>query len=93
MKAVWNDEIVAESDRTIEVEGNQYFPPESVKTEYLHASDTQYTCPWKGKAKYFHIVSDGKRIEDGAWSYPNPTKEAEHIKGYVAFWDGMTIED
>ena len=91
-KAVWNDTVLAESNQYEKVEGNVYFPNESVKKEYLEPSDTQYTCPWKGEAEYYHVVVNGQRLEDGAWSYPEPKPAANHIKGYIAFSPKVEIK-
>ena len=84
-KAVWNNKVLAESDDIEKVEGNIYFPPSSVKKENLEESDTPHTCPWKGKAKYYHVVVEGEKNEDAAWEYPEPKEAAENIKGFVAF--------
>ena len=85
MKAKWHNVVLAESDDTIVVEGNHYFPPESVKKEYLKESATHSTCPWKGEASYYDIVVDGELNKDAAWYYPSPKEAAKHIKNYVAF--------
>ncbi len=90
-KAMWNGEVIAESDKTILVEGNLYFPPESVKREYLQKSDAQYTCPWKGQAGYYDIVVKGRVNKDAAWYYYEPSKVAEVIKNYVAFENGVEV--
>jgi uncharacterized protein (DUF427 family) len=89
MKAIWNGAVIAESDTTIVVEGNHYFPPESVRREYLQPSDTHTTCPWKGVASYYHVVVGGQVNRDAAWYYPEPKPAASHIKDYVAFWRGV----
>lgn len=91
MKAIWNGAVLAESDKTIVVEGNHYFPPESVKREYLQPSDTHTTCPWKGVASYYHVVVNGQVNQDAAWYYPEPKEAARHIKDYVAFWRGVQV--
>ena len=91
MKAVWNDTVIAESNETEVVEGNHYFPPESVNDEYLEESSKQTTCPWKGEASYYTIVVDGERNEDAAWYYPQPKDAALQIKDHVAFWKGVQI--
>lgn len=91
MKAIWNDTIIAESDDIIEVEGNAYFPKESVKSEFLKESDYHTTCPWKGEASYYDIVVNGETNKDAAWYYPNPKEDAKHIKDYVAFWKGVEV--
>jgi uncharacterized protein (DUF427 family) len=92
MRAVWNGAVVAESDDCIVVEGNQYFPPESVKREFLHVSATQTICPWKGTASYYDLVVDGKTNHDAAWFYPATKPAAANIKGYIAFWKGVKVE-
>ncbi len=91
MKAVWNGAVIAESDSTEVVEGNHYFPPESVKTVYLRASDKTSTCPWKGVARYYDIVVDGQTNSGAAWFYPNPKPEASQIRERVAFWKGVEV--
>lgn len=91
MKAVWNDTILAESDNTIIVEGNQYFPSESVKMEFFKKTNTKTTCSWKGVASYYSIVANGKTNEDCAWYYAEPTEAAKKIKNHVAFWKGVKI--
>ena len=91
MKASWNNQLIAESDDTIIIEGNHYFPPDSVNTEFLVESATTTVCPWKGDASYFDIVVDGNVNKDAAWYYPEPKEEAKEIKGYVAFWRGVEI--
>lgn len=91
MKASWNGAVIAESDDTIEVEGNHYFPPDSVNREYLRESDTHTTCPWKGVASYYDVVVDGEVNSDAAWYYPLTSEAASDIAGYVAFWSGVEI--
>ena len=91
-KAIWKDTLIAESNNFEKVEGNVYFPNESVKKEYLESSNTEYTCPWKGKAKYYHIVINGQKLDDGAWTYPEPNPAAKTIKGYIAFSPQVKIE-
>lgn len=91
-KAIWNGVVVAESDKCEVVEGNQYFPADSVKREYFHESNTHTTCPWKGLASYYTIVVDGKENKDAAWYYPEPKDAAKQIKDYVAFWRGVKVE-
>jgi len=93
MKAIWKDTVVAESDKTVVVEGNHYFPPETVKTNYFQQSSTHTTCPWKGEASYYNIVVDGEANKDAAWYYPEPKPAAAEIKGHVAFWRGVKVED
>jgi len=91
MKAIWNNVKLAESDKTIVVEGNHYFPPESVNEQYFKESATHTTCPWKGVAGYFDIVVDGQNNADAAWYYPEPKEAASEIKNYVAFWKGVEV--
>ena len=92
LKATWNGQIIAESDRTEVVERNHYFPPNSIKQEYFKASSTHTTCPWKGIASYYTVVVDGKENPDAAWYYPETKEKANNIKGYVAFWKGVKVE-
>ena len=92
MRAVWNDKILAESDETVVVENNHYFPPESINREYFKPSNTQTICPWKGKASYYTLVVGGKENHDAAWYYPSPNEAAKNIKDHVAFWKGVNIE-
>jgi len=91
MKAIWNETVIAESNDTVVVENNHYFPPESVNMEYLKNSSTHSVCPWKGEASYYDIVADAQVNKDAAWYYPQPKKPAEEIKNYVAFWRGVEI--
>jgi len=93
MKAIWNDTILAESDETISIEGNHYFPPESIKKEYFKQSDYHTTCPWKGEASYYTIIVDEEVNNDSAWYYPEPKEAAKEIKNYVAFWKGVEVVD
>lgn len=92
MKAEWNNQIIAESDATVVVENNQYFPLESVKKDFLKPSSTHSTCPWKGLASYYTLDVDGKQNPDAAWFYPEPKDAAAQIKNYVAFWKGIKVE-
>lgn len=92
LKATWNGATLAESDKTVVVEGNHYFPPDAVKQEYFRGSDTHTTCPWKGLASYYDVVVDGKENADAAWYYPTPKDAAKQITGYIAFWHGVTVE-
>lgn len=85
MKVLWKDSIIAESETTQKVEGNHYFPPSDVNKELLQNSNTEYHCPWKGDAAYHHLVINGDKLEDAAWSYPEPKKAARNIAGYYAF--------
>ncbi|MBC7124901.1 MAG: DUF427 domain-containing protein [Bacteroidales bacterium] len=91
MKAIWNGKVIAESNKTIVVENNHYFPPESVNTEFLKESSTHTVCHWKGEASYYTIIVDGKENIDAAWYYPNPKPMAKDIANYVAFWRGVQI--
>ncbi|HEV2162920.1 MAG TPA: DUF427 domain-containing protein [Stellaceae bacterium] len=91
VKAVWNGETIAESDQTVIVEGNHYFPQEAVNWSALKPSASTYTCPWKGDARYFTIVAGGKENADAAWTYPDPKPAAAEIKGRVAFWKGVQV--
>ena len=93
MKAQWNGEIIAESDDTVVVEGNHYFPLESIKQEYFKPSDKKSTCPWKGEASYYTLEVNDKENPDAAWYYPNPKEAASNIKGRVAFWLGVVISE
>ncbi|MFO7756834.1 MAG: DUF427 domain-containing protein [Bacteroidales bacterium] len=93
MKAVWNNRVIAESDNTVVVENNHYFPPGSVNNEYLVSSETRSTCPWKGEASYYDINVDGRVNKDAAWSYPRPKEAAKEIKEHVAFWKGVEISE
>ena len=85
MKATWQGKIIAESDATEVVEGNHYFPPDSVQQNFLQKSDTPYTCPWKGECQYYDLVDGDARGKDLAWAYPDPKPAAENIRGYIAF--------
>lgn len=91
MKAIWNGAILAESDATIVVEGNHYFPPEAIQSEYFTESATHTTCAWKGVASYYNVAVDGKTNVDAAWYYPTPKVAARQIAGYVAFWRGVQV--
>ena len=93
MKAVWNGKVLAESDRTVVVEGNHYFPAMSVNKAYFQESPTHTTCPWKGVASYYTVVVDGQANKDAAWYYPDPKEAAQQIKDYVAFWKGVKVEE
>jgi uncharacterized protein (DUF427 family) len=90
-RAIWNGTVIAESDHTITIEGNHYFPPQSIRREYLAESNTHTRCPWKGLASYYDIVVDGKTNRDGAWYYPAPSAAAAEIKDHVAFWHGVKV--
>lgn len=89
MKVVRNDLVLAESDQTIVIEGNHYFPPESIKRKYFQKSDKHTNCPWKGQASYYHIVINDAVEPDAAWYYPEPNAKTRQIKNYVAFYKGV----
>lgn len=91
MKAIWKDTVIAESNDTVVVEGNHYFPADSVKKEYLEDSDFHSTCPWKGNASYHHVKVGEEVNEDAAWYYPEPSEMAKNIKGRIAFWRGVEV--
>lgn len=93
VEAVWNDNVVAHSERTLLVEGNHYFPREDVDMSCLEPSETVSTCPWKGRAHYFNVEADGETCLDGAWHYPEPLPAAAHIAGHIAFWNGVEISE
>lgn len=90
-KATWNGAVIADSDATVVVEGNHYFPAESIKKEYFQPSATHTVCGWKGTADYYTVTVDGKTNADAAWYYPTPKDAAKNIAGYVAFWKGITV--
>ena len=92
MKATWKGAVLAESDDTVVVEGNHYFPAESIKREHFKESATHTTCPWKGLASYYDVVVDGEVNSDAAWYYPEPKEAAQEIKDRVAFWRGVRVE-
>jgi uncharacterized protein (DUF427 family) len=92
MRAVWRDAVLAESDETVVVEGNHYFPADSLRREHLRASETHTTCPWKGEASYYDVVANGEVNKDAAWFYPQPKDAAKEIKDRVAFWKGVKVE-
>lgn len=91
MKAIWQDQVLAESDETIVIENNHYFPPSSINPEYLVSSKTETNCAWKGVASYYNIEVDGNKNIDAAWYYPSPKDAASEIKDYVAYWRGVEI--
>jgi uncharacterized protein (DUF427 family) len=93
VKAIWNGEVLAESDATIVVEGNHYFPPGSVKRERFSASETRTHCGWKGEAHYYDVVVGGETNADAAWFYPTPLDAAKQITDHVAFWRGVDVTD
>jgi uncharacterized protein (DUF427 family) len=92
MKAIWNDQVIAESDKTVQVEGNHYFPQDSISKDFFSDSSKKSTCPWKGEASYFNIDVNGETNKDAAWYYPNAKPQAEGIKNHVAFWKGVKVE-
>ena len=91
-KAIWAGKVIAESDACAVVEGNQYFPAEAVKKEFLKPSNHTTVCPWKGTASYYHIEVNGLRNDDAAWYYADPKPAAEEIRGRIAFWKGVRVE-
>ena len=92
MKAIWNNTIIAESEKTIQIEGNHYFPADTIKKEFFKSSNTHTTCPWKGEASYYSIEVNGEINKDAAWYYPEAKPAAREIKDYVAFWKGVKVE-
>lgn len=91
-KAIWNGVVLAESDQTIIIEGNHYFPPGAIKQEYFRSSEMHTTCHWKGLASYYDVAVDGKVNPNAAWYYPTPSDAAKEIGGYIAFWKGVKVE-
>ncbi len=91
-KAIWNGAVLAESDKCEVVEGNQYFPADSINKQYFKESSTHTTCPWKGVASYYTIEVDGQENKDAAWYYPTTKDKAKNIEGYIAFWRGVKVE-
>ena len=91
MKAIWNNEILAESDETVVVEGNHYFPEDAINKDFFQASETHTVCPWKGTASYYDVVAGGKTNKDAAWFYPQAKDAAKEIENYVAFWKGVEV--
>ncbi len=91
MKAIWNDEVIAESNETVVIEGNHYFPASSVNEDFLKPSNTVYECPWKGTANYYNVSVAGAENPDAAWYYANPKDAAKEIAGHVAFGNGVQI--
>ena len=91
VKASWNGTVLAESDETIIVEGNHYFPPSSIHEEYLVENDNHTVCSWKGVASYYDVQVEGKTNRNAAWYYPEPQPAVEKITGYVAFWHGVRV--
>ena len=90
--AVWNGTVIAESNNTVVVDGNHYFPMASIRQEYFKPSDHTSVCGWKGTAKYFDVDVDGQTNSQAAWYYPEPKPKAENIKNHVAFWNGVTVK-
>jgi uncharacterized protein (DUF427 family) len=93
MKAVWNGATLAESDETIEVEGNKYFPPDSINEDYFKPSETHTVCGWKGTASYYDVVVNGDMNKDAAWYYPETKPDAKNIENYIAFWKGVEVSE
>jgi uncharacterized protein (DUF427 family) len=93
MKATWNGVVLADSDDTVIVEGNHYFPAESIRSEYFAASDNRSVCPWKGTASYYDVAVDGAVNAGAAWYYPTPKEAAANITGRVAFWKGVAVSE
>ena len=91
MKAIWNDQVIADSDATVFVEGNHYFPMAAVRESFLKSSDRTSFCPWKGTASYFNLSVNGGENEDAAWYYANPKGAAKQLAGHIAFWRGVEI--
>jgi uncharacterized protein (DUF427 family) len=91
-KATWEGAVLAESNKTVEVEGNQYFPADSIRKEYFKPSDQHTVCPWKGTASYYDVEVNGKRNPGAAWYYADPKPAANQIKDHVAFWKGVRVE-
>ena len=92
VRANWNGTVLAESDQTEVVEGNHYFPPDSVHRDFLRESETSSFCHWKGTASYYHVEVNGETNQNAAWYYPQPKEQAANIKDHVAFWKGVTVE-
>jgi uncharacterized protein (DUF427 family) len=93
MKAIWNDEVVANSNETIVVEGNHYFPPTSLNEQFFKKSEKHTVCSWKGTASYYDLEVNGQSNKDSAWYYPEPKSAANNIAGYIAFWKGVKITE
>jgi uncharacterized protein (DUF427 family) len=91
MKATWHGATIAESDKTVVVEGNYYFPPEAIERSYIAPSAAHTTCSWKGEASYYNVIVDGIVNRDAAWFYPDPKAAAANIRNYVAFWKGVDV--
>jgi uncharacterized protein (DUF427 family) len=93
LKAIWNQQVIAESDDTVVVEGNHYFPPDSVQREFLQDSATTTVCPWKGTANYYTLVVNGQSNPDAAWYYAETKPAADQVRGRIAFWKGVQISE
>lgn len=91
MQAIWNGKVIAESSETLVVEGNNYFPPETILSEYFEKSEEHSHCPWKGDAAYYDVLVNGDRNKGAAWYYPEPLSKAEPLKNYVGFWRGVHV--
>lgn len=91
MKAIWNNAVIADSPTTVVLEGNHYFPESSLNRDYVTFSNHRTSCPWKGQASYYSLLVNGELNADAAWYYPEPKRDAEEIKGYVAFYKGVQI--
>ncbi|MFW2371957.1 MAG: DUF427 domain-containing protein [Gammaproteobacteria bacterium] len=93
MKAIWNGQLLAESEDTIVIENNHYFPPSSLNRQFFVDSNMTTKCPWKGTARYYSIIVNGNENKDAAWYYPTPMEAASDIKNYVAFWHGVEVNN
>lgn len=91
MKAIWNNQVLAESDETVVVDSNHYFPAGSINQDYFQPCDAKTICPWKGEASYYNIVVNNEVNNEAAWYYPETKEKANHIKGMVAFWRGVQV--
>ena len=91
MKAIWNGQVIAESNETVVIEGNHYFPETSINKDFFKASDTHTTCPWKGVASYYSVEVNGQTNTDAAWYYPEASQLAKNFEGYIAFWKGVEV--
>jgi uncharacterized protein (DUF427 family) len=92
MQAIWNGQVIAESDDTLVVEGNNYFPPASIRWQYFEKNDSHTFCHWKGEASYYDVVVKGERNHGAAWYYPDPMPKASELKDYIAFWRGVEVK-
>jgi uncharacterized protein (DUF427 family) len=93
MQAIWNDQVIADSENTVIVDNNHYFPADSIVERYFEPSTTTTVCSWKGKAHYYSLAVNGETNVDAAWFYPNSQQAAKHIEGYIAFWKGVDIRE